>query len=325
MTFWVVGAGAVGLSLGARLARAGESVRLVTRRPEAARALADGVRVEDPATAESFRVAIPAQCGVAGSGAEVDVVLLCVRALDTEAAAEALATEAPRATVVSVQNDVTNEPLLARHFERVVGGVYRQTCTRVSDAEVRALGAGRIVVGAHTESAAAGVEPLAAALRAAGYDVGVSPRIGEDKWLKLCVNLMSAPNALVRRDDHETEAFVETKARCLEEARAVLAAEGIVARSCDGRDRSLDEEIAWQRESLARGASARRLPIYNQVWQSLHDDRPLEADRYHRRILALGERHGIATPTNRRVLAVLLEAAAQRRGPESVAAADLLA
>ena len=57
--------------------------------------------------------------------------------------------------------------------------------------------------------------------------------------------------------DHESQAFVSVKVRLLEEARAALLAAGIEARSCDGRDRSLDEEIAFQRESLARGTRAR--------------------------------------------------------------------
>jgi 2-dehydropantoate 2-reductase len=194
----------------------------------------------------------------------------------------------------------------------------------VGDATVRALGAGRVVVGAHPEGGGADVEALAGALRAAGYDVGVSACIGEDKWLKLCVNLMSAPNALVRREDHETAAFVEVKARCLEEARATLAAAGITARSCDGRDRSLDAEIAFQRASLASGQSARRLPIYNQVWQALRHGGPLEADRYHRRILALAARHGLAAPVNARVLEVLKAVEREKRGPESAGAEDLL-
>ena len=44
----VYGAGAVGLAVGARLARAGAPVLLVTRRPEAARAIQDrGVRIEE--------------------------------------------------------------------------------------------------------------------------------------------------------------------------------------------------------------------------------------------------------------------------------------
>jgi 2-dehydropantoate 2-reductase len=326
VTLWIVGGGAVGLTLAARLARAGEPVRLVVRRPEAAAAIARaGVRLEDPASGESFQVAVPATAGIAGAR---DVgrgpVLVCARANDTEEVAAALAGVAPEAVVASAQNDVDNEEVLARRFRRVLGVVYRQTCTRVDDAFVRALGAGRMIVGAHPEGGGEDVEALAASLRRAGYDVGVSARIGEDKWLKLCVNLMSAPNALVVREDHATRAFVETKAHLLEEARAALAAAGIAARSCDGRDRSLDQEVDFQRAAIERGESGRPLPIYNQVWQALRSGAALEADRYHRRILDLAARHGVSAPVNARVLAVLEAVAREGRGPESVRAEELL-
>ncbi|GAF91968.1 unnamed protein product [marine sediment metagenome] len=182
-----------------------------------------------------------------------------------------------------------------------------------------------MVVGLHPEGAAAEVDALAKDLRRAGLDVGVSSRIAEDRWLKLCVNLMSAPNALIRRADHDTREFVEVKARLLEEAREVLAAHRIVARSCDGRDRSLDEEIRHQRESLKRGTSARRLPLYNQVWSSLRSDAPLEADGYHQRILELAAAGGIQAPVNARVLTKLVEAKSSRLGPECFSAAELLA
>ena len=166
---------------------------------------------------------------------------------------------------------------------------------------------------------------LAGRLRGADYDVGLSEAIAEDKWLKLCINLMSAPNALVRRDDHTTRAFVEGKARLLEEARAALAAAGIRARSCDGRDRSLDEEIAFQRESLARGTSARRLPVYNQVWAGLRGEgRSVEGEAYHRRILAMASRHGLEAPVNRRTLEGLERAAREGLGPASMGATELL-
>jgi hypothetical protein len=115
--------------------------------------------------------------------------------------------------------------------------------------QARAVGPGRLILGAHPRGAGPDVEALAQVLRAAGYDVGISQQIGEDRWLKLCVNLMSPPNALIRREDHTTRAFVEIKARLLEEARAVLAAAGIEARSGDGRDRSLAEEITCRRRS----------------------------------------------------------------------------
>jgi 2-dehydropantoate 2-reductase len=154
--------------------------------------------------------------------------------------------------------------------------------------------------------------------------VGISSRIAEDRWLKLCVNLMSAPNALIRREDHDSPPFVEVKARLLEEAQAVLAATGIEARSCDGKDRSLDQEIRHQRESLERGTSARRLPLYNQVWSSLQSDAPLEADGYHQRILELAAARGLRAPTHARVLEKLIEAKTGRRGPECLQAAELL-
>jgi 2-dehydropantoate 2-reductase len=154
--------------------------------------------------------------------------------------------------------------------------------------------------------------------------VGLSRRIARDLWLKLCINLMSAPNALIRREDHDTRAFVELKARLLEEAKEALAAAGIEAASCDRRDRSLDEEIAFQRAALERGTSARRLPLYNQVWSSLEDGLPLEADGYHRRVLDLATRHGLSLPKNERTLAALERAARDALGPESATAAEIL-
>lgn len=323
----VVGAGSVGLAVGARLARSGEAVRFVTRRPEAARALsAEGVRLEDPASGEAWSARVEAVAGIGEAGPRIGegAVLLCVRANDTAAAAAALADAAPGALVASVQNDVGNCEVLARRLRRVVGCAYRQTCTRQDDRTAFALGWGRIVLGPWPSGRSADVDGLAASFRRAGYDVGVSERIIEDLWLKLCTNLMSAPNALVVREDHESAAFVTLKVRLLEEARVVLDAAGIPARSCDGRDRSLPDEIAFQRESLARGSSARRLPVYNQVWSALRHGGPLEADHYHRRLLALAAVHGVSAPQNARMLDALVEAYESGRGPECLRAAALV-
>ena len=325
--FVVYGAGAVGLVVGARLASAGLPVLLVTRRPEAARRIQEhGVRIEDPSSGRVLAGRVAAVCGIEAAAEPIasQPVLFCMRTPDTAAAALALAAVAPHATVASLQNDVDNEELLAASFARVIGGCVRQASTRTTDDAAVCVGNGRIVIGAWPSRDAPEVGELAGALRRAGYDVGVSSHILEDKWLKLCVNLMSAPNALIRREDHATRAFVEIKARLLEEARAILLAAGIRARSCDGRDRSLEQEIAYQRESLALGTSARRLPVYNQVWAALRHGGPVEADRYHRRVLALAAEHGLAAPQNARVLEALERAVRAALGPETLAAADLL-
>jgi len=318
----IVGAGSIGLALGARLARAGQPACFVVRDDAAARAIREqGVEVEDPASGERWRARAEA---ATAAPASTQVAFLCVREPDTEQASTELARRAPGALVVVVQNGVGGDAQAARHFPRVLGAVIRHPCMRIEPNRVRALGAGRIALGAHPSGGGADVEALAAALRTAEYDVGVSQRIGEDRWLKLCFNLMSTPNALVRPVEHATLAFTGGKVRLLEEARAVLAAAGIAARSCDGRDRSLDAEIAFQRGALERGDAGRVLPLYNSIWVGLSRGAPLEADSHHRAIVELGSRHGIPTPANQRALAGLERAWREGLGPESFSVEELL-
>lgn len=323
----IVGAGAVGLVIGARLARGGVDVLLVTRREEAAeRIRREGVRVEDPASGEVFTASVEAVAGIERAAERVrnDPVLLCVRGPDVEAAADALARVAPLACVACLQNDVDNEERVATRFDRVIGGVVRQTSTRTADNSVVAQSQGRLVLGPFTPDAAQDCDALVALLRRSGYDVGASQSILEDKWLKLAVNLTSAPNALIRQGDHTKTAFVEIKVRLLEEAKAAFDALGIRARSCDGRDRSLEEEIHHHRGSLGRGTRARRLPLYNQVWAALQRGGPLEADGYHRRVIGLASEAGLGAPQNECMLGFLLHAYRDSLGPESFSAQEIL-
>jgi 2-dehydropantoate 2-reductase len=319
----VVGAGSLGLALAARLARGGASVLVVTRRPEAARLLSErGIVAEDPASGARVGCAVRASADLAAvSGG---IVFLATRVDGVAEVARALGGRA--GALVTLQNDVVAEDAAARFAPLVIGGVWRETVTRVADDRVRFLRGrpGRAVVGLHPRGRHPEVEAAAALLRLGDVDVSVSETIGRDKWLKLCVNLMSTPNALVRRPDHVTSAFVEVKVRLLAEARAALAAAGIEAAPCDGRDRTLDAEIAFQRESLARGTSARALPLYNQVWTSLRRGAPLEADAYHERILALAGAHGVPAPVNALARDRLLDAALRKLGPECCAAEELL-
>jgi 2-dehydropantoate 2-reductase len=323
----VLGAGSVGLALAAQLAGAGREVLLVVRRPEAAEALSGGLVAEDPIAGGERRLRVGAALGLAEAATRIGVgpVFVCTREPEVEAAGRELARHAPGCLAVAVQNDLDGGERLARSLRRVVAAVWRQTATRAGDARVRFHGAARIVLGAEPGcETAAEAAALARELAEAGLDAACSPRIRDDQWLKLCVNLMSAPNALVRRADHAGGAFVELKARLLEEARAALAAAGIRAASCDGRDRGLDEEIRFQRASLASGTSARRAPLYNHVWTGLREGRPVGADGYHRRILELAARHGLWAPHNARVLAALERAEREALGPECLSAAELL-
>jgi 2-dehydropantoate 2-reductase len=319
----VFGAGAIGLTLAARLARAGGRVLVCTRRDDDARLLArDGIRVEEPETGDAWGARVEAQAGAPPRDAEW--IFACVRSPQADDAARVVAASKPQASLVNVQNGIDGDARFAAHGLRVTGAVIRQGCTRAEVNRVRCMRGGRVVLGRFPQGVDAAIEAAATLLRDAGYDVGTSERIAEDRWLKLCVNLMSTPNALVRPSEHETRAFVEGKAWLLEEARDVLRAARIEARSCDGRDRSLDAEIEAQRSALARGAAARRIPIYNSLWQALRRGAPIEADAYHRVLIELGRRHGVPAPRNERALAAVLRVVADGLGPESLGVEEVL-
>lgn len=330
----VVGAGSVGLALGARLAFGGRPVVFVTRSAAQARELSEhGVEIEDLVSGERLKAPCRAVDSLDAAAREfnVSLVLLCTRAGATAALAPDIAGLMPGAAVASVQNHIDNEEELSRHVKRVLGVVFRQTCTRVSRREVHSAGTPRLIVGAYPRGGGADVDELLEYLRAGGCNVGFSPNVMADKWLKLCVNLMSVPNALVRPQDHERPEFVLGKVALLEEARDVLCVAGVEASSGDGRDRTLSEEIEFHRASLSLRTSARRLPLYNQVWTAMRehslgkiDLTGLEADRYHASIVELGRAHGVPTPRNARVLTRLLEAFDERLGPESLDAETLL-
>ena len=149
--------------------------------------------------------------GTAGRRARRDLRLRACP--DARVAAAQLAAASPRATIVNVQNGLDGDAVFAERFARVIGAVIRHNCTRVDAHFARSQRNARIIVGAYPEGCGDDAFAIAALLRGAGYDTGVSAQIAEDRWLKLCVNLMSTPNALVRPADHETRAFTEGKAR----------------------------------------------------------------------------------------------------------------
>ena len=104
----VMGAGAVGCYFGGMLARAGLPVMLIARQAHRDAIARDGL------TIDSFRFASPERVRVetaaAAEGIEgARVVLFCVKTVDTETAARAIAPHlAPGAVVVSMQNGVDN-------------------------------------------------------------------------------------------------------------------------------------------------------------------------------------------------------------------------
>lgn len=298
--YTVFGAGSIGSVLGGFLHRAGIPLRLLGRREEMEAVRREGLLLEGDA--EKARVPdIPV------TEREEGTVLLCVRADD----AIALAPRFRGRSVVALQNGVESDAALAHEGASVVGGVVRMTATLVRPGLVRYTRRGRIVLGRHPSGIDDEVRAIGADLARAGFEVALSERITDDKWLKLFVNLVSPLHALVRREDHAGPEFRAFRAALLAEALAVVRAAGVEPRSCDGKDPSVERMIA-------EPPPARATPVYNSTWRRLNLGRPA-SEGFHATIVALARPLGLAAPRCAAVERLLREA----RAPERLAIGEV--
>ena len=123
MRFVVVGAGAIGGAVGARLFQSGFDVTLVAR-GEHGRALQSGLVLEAPDETVTLPIPVvaePAQVSWEGDADGDPVVLLAVKGQSTDHALEQLVVAPPAAPVVCMQNGVENERRVLRHFPHTYG------------------------------------------------------------------------------------------------------------------------------------------------------------------------------------------------------------
>jgi 2-dehydropantoate 2-reductase len=230
----VMGAGAVGSFFGGMLARAGAPVTLIGRLSHAEAILAHGLIVE------SFRFPKPERIRVhAATGAEAvrgaQIVLLCVKTLDTESAAQAIAPHlAPGAVVVSMQNGVDNVARMraASGIDALGAAVY-VAAEMAAPGHVKHTGRGDLIVGAFPESNhdPAAIERVAQCFARAGLPCRVAEDIRGSLWMKMLMNCAyNAISALGRSRYGRMTAHAEIREimrHAIEEAVAVARADAI--------------------------------------------------------------------------------------------------
>ena len=251
-------------------------------------------------------------------------ILLTVKSYDTQECVKWLADRAAADTpIVSFQNGVVNEDIVAGRFSHVLGGVCRMTCSYLHPGQVSLRKQGRLVVGKHPRGADPVAKKLGKIFDDAGFDVSVSKNITADKWLKLVVNLQSGWHATVENRDHDTREFIDLKVGVLEEAKAVLKAAKIKAAPCDGRDLSIDELVADLRKPRA-GTASSSVRVNNSTWQNLYLKRErVENGYFHEPILELAAEHGISVPHNAVALDLVNRSAKEDLGTNAFRVADV--
>lgn len=313
----VLGAGGVGCALGGLLQAAGAEVVLVARGAQHDALRRGGLTLALPDREIHLDVAVAPDPAALRFTAR-DVVLLCTKAQDAEAALASLAAAAPRDTpVVCAQNGVAAERLAARAFPEVYGMVVFAPIQFLEPGRVSihcAPCAGGLDLGRHPEGTDDRVEAMVRDLGAAGFDAAAQPHVARWKHGKLLTNLANALQAL--GGDAALEGPI--RAALMDEAVAAYRAAGIDFVTAD----ALYARYAGIGDLPAGGARRGG----GSTWQSLaRGTGRIETDFLNGEIVRLGEAHGIPTPYNRNLAALAQRAAAERWAPGILGAAEIAA
>jgi 2-dehydropantoate 2-reductase len=317
MRYLVVGAGAVGGAIGARLAEAGHDVVLVARGRHLEVLRERGLTFVTQDGTSTLR--LPA----VGGPAEVtpsaeDVLVLATKTQDSAAALAAWAAAGVAAPVLCAQNGVENERLALRYFDRVYAACVWLPATFTEPGVVLAPAApntGVLQIGRYPDGRDDTADAIAADLT--GARIATTVRVDAMRWKygKLVRNLGNAFDALFS----DVDGWAPLRDRTDAEARAVLAAAGIATTDADEEGAARAGRLTVQDlPGQPRGGSS--------TWQSLvRGAGSTEVDYLNGEIVLLGRTLNVPTPVNRAVQVLAGRAAAERLPPRSLPVADLLA
>jgi len=301
----ILGAGATGGFLGARLAKCGAEVVLIARGPHLEAMRESGLRLIE-ADGETT-VAVEATDDLAAIR-NADFVFVTLKAHSVPAIAEGLAANlGPEAAVVSAQNGIpwwyfqrhggelegihleTVDPggLIGRTIDpkRVIGCIVYAATSVVGPGIVRHVEGERFSLGELDGSQTERVARLSGLLASAGLKAPVQPRIRPELWVKLMGNAVFNPLSALTHATlgamAESPVLAPVVRAAMEEVDAVAARLGIVMPV------SIDQRI--------RGA-ARVGNHKTSMLQDLESGRPMEIDAITGSVVELGGRLGVPVP-----------------------------
>ena len=291
----VVGAGAVGGYFGGLLARAGAPVTFIGR-PRFVDAVGrHGLRMETLQFREVLRVVATASPeGVRGA----DVVLFCVKTVDTDVTARAIVPFLDReARVLVMQNGVDG----AQRFQIAAGHPARSAVVYVGASQpepgvVRHEGRGDLVIDAAEDASA----PLSGVFARAGIPCRVSDNMEGELWAKLVSNCaLNALSALARvpyGPIAASESARQTVVWVVQEVMAVAQAAGVHVAGLDSPADGV--EVALR--------IARQIPAaWSSTAQDLLGGRRTEIASLNGYVARRGAELGVSTPVNQTLSALM--------------------
>ena len=308
------GAGAIGGTVGAYLAHAGQAVQLVDIEATHVEAInADGLRIEGPIG--DFGVRVPAATPQTLTG-QYDRILLCVKAHHTEAATRALLPHlASGGYVASFQNGL-NEYVIGNivGLDRVIGAFINFGADYMAPGRILYGGRGACVLGEMDGAATARLSALHDAILSFDPDAITTDDIAGYLWGKLGYGALLFATALT--NDSIADVFADPAtspvlAAVGREVMAVAAALRVTPRGFNGFDPAAfapgGDGAAVARSLLAMEAHNRKsAKSHSGIWRDLAvRQRKTEVDAQLGPVIAEAARLGIVTPLLARMQAMI--------------------
>lgn len=327
----VLGAGAIGSYVGARLSRApGVEVTFVGRaRLQGEIAEAGGIRAISLEGHETH-LAAPRYETDPAALLGCDVVLVCVKSRHTsEASAQlhAVFEGAPSPLVVSLQNGVRNAEFLREGCPgaQVLAGVVGFNVVGQGAGVFRHTTQGAIQIVRAPES-----ERLLRALLAAGLEAEAHADMLSRQWTKLVVNLNNAISALTDasiRDMILEASYRSLVRRVVAEGIAVLRSASVPTSSFQGIPLKLFPVLLALPTPVVRLVTRAQLRLdpeaRSSMWQDLDQRRETEVEYLNGEIVRIADEYGLPAPLNRRLVELIHEAEGAGRGSPGLSAEAL--
>lgn len=330
MRYVILGAGAVGATIGGRLAEAGYDVALVGRGQHAAVVKRNGLVLAMPERVSQLPVPMFTMAELRLQAG--DVLILAVKSQDTGQLLNQLAAVGVEdgacvgdLAVFCAQNGVANEDAALRCFSRVYGVCVNVPATHLEPGVIEASGApvsGVLQLGRYpADEPDELVRAVAADLDRSGFTAFVRADVMAWKRAKLLSNLVNALQVLCARG-------LQWRARADGAAGKVvtrLRAEGTACFAAAGW--TVTDSRAYQ-----TGAGGFQIvPVGGRprdggsTWQSVERGLPtVETDFLNGEVVRLGRLYGVPTPVNAAIQARMQEITRRSLTPGSLDPAELL-
>lgn len=291
MRVLVLGAGALGSLIGARLHSAGTPVALVSRNTEHIRAVQDkGLHLRE-LDGGTHTLNLPALSNPSDLPWTPDLVLVLVKSRDTRGAVRsALPFCSGKTLFLTLQNGVGNVRAIQElaGSDRVLAGTTAQGATFLGPGEIQHGGDGPSHVGRPGAAADEETRRTAALLNRAGLACEVSEDIDRLIWKKLLVNVgINAITALARVRNGWIAADPsarELACRAVREAREVASSAGF----------DFPEAVEQEILDVAHRTQSNRSSMY----QDVDTGKPTEIEAINGAVEELARHYGLEVPVN---------------------------